>query len=514
MAAPLSVEEALAPVEAVTAAASIASGSRTNGSSIASTSATADSLSSAEDGWPADEDEEEKSAVQLKAELKRAKQERNAFEAQYQGLLSKLTAMRNTLGERLRQDAEELDRRESNIESLQAQLTTQTELVETLKNELVGSHADVERLQKSLDLSRNAAPPDRTRELAESAERLRIEAEGWESAYTEERGLREEAESRAAEAERRRDEAEKKEMEEATRAEREGATARELQAVLEEFQAAQENELQRALGDYQEKYDTIVASLEEYKQRSTIAESKLADYRDAAERNAILEKEVKEKNLLVGKLRHEAVILNEHLTEALRRLRSDTSDSNVDRRLVTNLLVQFLTTPRADAKRFEMLSLIASVLQFTDEQRESTGLQRVAGASGSAYKGMPPGVRRGSSISGHTRSEASSGGTGDESFSNLFLEFLLSEADKAKPTREANGQASEPTSPKTPTTAPATFNLGSLAALRRPSTDLFRGSSATSSGTRTPLSPSSSTASGPMSPPPSSSTVKGKPPFG
>lgn len=122
---------------------------------------------------------------------------------------------------------------------MQAQLTTQNALVETLKSELVGSHADVERLEKSLDLARNAAPPDRTRELAESAERLRIEAEGWESAYSEERGLREEAESRAAEADRRRDEAERKEMEEATRAEREAATARELQAVLEEFQAGE-----------------------------------------------------------------------------------------------------------------------------------------------------------------------------------------------------------------------------------------------------------------------------------
>lgn len=90
---------------------------------------------------------------------------------------------------------------------------------------------------------------------------------------------------------------------------------------------AQENELQRALGDYQEKYDSIAASLEEHKQRSAAAEvssrmrlgmywrcladqglinqGKLADYKDAAERNTALEKEVKEKNLLVGKLRHE-----------------------------------------------------------------------------------------------------------------------------------------------------------------------------------------------------------------
>lgn len=71
-----------------------------------------------------------------------------------------------------------------------------------------------------------------------------------------------------------------------------------------------------------------------------------------------------------------AVIINEHLMEALRRLRRNSSDTNVDRRLVTNVLLSFLTTPRADAKRFEMLSLLATVLSWTDPEREKAGLQR------------------------------------------------------------------------------------------------------------------------------------------
>lgn len=109
-----------------------------------------------------------------------------------------------------------------------------------------------------------------------------------------------------------------------------------------------------------------------------------------------LEKELKEKNLFIGKLRHEgtiihyfapksrmhsslqsaAVIMNEHLMEALRRLRRSSTDTNVDRRLVTNVLLSFLTTPRADSKRFEMLSLLSSILQWNDDEREKAGLQR------------------------------------------------------------------------------------------------------------------------------------------
>ena len=68
--------------------------------------------------------------------------------------------------------------------------------------------------------------------------------------------------------------------------------------------------------------------------------------------------------------------MNEHLMEALRRLRRSSSDTNVDRRLVTNVLISFITTPRADSKRFEMLSLLASILSWNDDEREKAGLQR------------------------------------------------------------------------------------------------------------------------------------------
>lgn len=85
---------------------------------------------------------------------------------------------------------------------------------------------------------------------------------------------------------------------------------------------------------------------------------------------------------------------NEHLTEALRRLRKNSSDNNVDRRLVTNILLSFLTTRRADSKRFEMLSLLATILSWNDAEREKAGLQRV-GASGTPGKGGDKGKGKG-----------------------------------------------------------------------------------------------------------------------
>lgn len=74
--------------------------------------------------------------------------------------------------------------------------------------------------------------------------------------------------------------------------------------------------------------------------------------------------------------------------EALRRLRRNAADTSVDRRLITNVLLQFITTPRTDPKRFEMLGLMASILQWSDQERERAGLQRsVTAGNGARGKG-------------------------------------------------------------------------------------------------------------------------------
>ena len=89
---------------------------------------------------------------------------------------------------------------------------------------------------------------------------------------------------------------------------------------------------------------------------------------------------------------------------------------------MTNLLLQFLTTPRADAKRFEMLSLIASVLHWSDEERETGGLQKRDGSGGASGQRTPGSGRKiGTGVEstgqgagagkGHGRSRAVDGST-------------------------------------------------------------------------------------------------------
>lgn len=82
------------------------------------------------------------------------------------------------------------------------------------------------------------------------------------------------------------------------------------------------------------------AQLEELKQTLRQVETKanetnaeLKQAQTELDRLLPFEKEVKEKNLLIGKLRHEAVTLNDHLTKALRFLKRGKPEDNVDRQV-------------------------------------------------------------------------------------------------------------------------------------------------------------------------------------
>jgi len=57
------------------------------------------------------------------------------------------------------------------------------------------------------------------------------------------------------------------------------------------------------------------------------------------DRLTLLEKDIKEKNLLIGKLRHEAIVLNDHLTKALRFLKTAKPEDNIDKYDILEFLI-------------------------------------------------------------------------------------------------------------------------------------------------------------------------------
>lgn len=90
-------------------------------------------------------------------------------------------------------------------------------------------------------------------------------------------------------------------------------------------------ELREAIDSSQERISKLQTALGESETRATEATSALVTCKAELEKALPYEREVKEKNLLIGKLRHEAVILNDHLTKALRFLRKGKPEDAIDK---------------------------------------------------------------------------------------------------------------------------------------------------------------------------------------
>lgn len=81
----------------------------------------------------------------------------------------------------------------------------------------------------------------------------------------------------------------------------------------------------------QTQIESLQKTLREAEKNASESLTTLEATKQDLERALPFEKEVKEKNLLIGKLRHEAVILNDHLTKALRYLRKGKPQDTIDK---------------------------------------------------------------------------------------------------------------------------------------------------------------------------------------
>lgn len=142
-------------------------------------------------------------------------------------------------------------------------------------------------------------------------------------------------------------------------------------------------ELQRKVSEGQQQIEALQREIEQLQGDNSklalqqeLLVSELERYMKENERIATLEEDVQSKQVIIGKLRHEAIILNEHLTKSLSMLRKQLNEgeSSVDKELVSNLFINFLQLPRGDTKKFEALQLISSFLNWDDLRKILAGL--------------------------------------------------------------------------------------------------------------------------------------------
>ncbi|KAK7419456.1 hypothetical protein QQZ08_010826 [Neonectria magnoliae] len=376
--------------------------------------------------------------AQLQSDLEESNAAKENAEEQYQTLLGRVEKIKETLSDRLRRDKAELEEAKERVEELEAQN-------EELQNAAQSSGDDVSKLKEDLQDATRELNTLRSRnnlsaqnwqkekeELVRAVQHLKEEMETtanamgeWEVIAMEERSIKETLSDKVSE------------LEEQVFALRQGydsATAERdsqmtlidnLQNALREIQDARKRELREMVETTEEQVQSLKKLVHDAEARATEAEAAKSSLTQELERTAPYEKEVKEKNLLIGKLRHEAIVLNDHLTKALRYLKKTKPEDNVDRQIVTNHLLHFLTLDRGDVKRFQVLQIMAGYLAWTDEQREQAGLTRPGTSTNNLRLPMSPFHRTPSSPSLNADVFAEPTSAKDrESLADLWANFL------------------------------------------------------------------------------------------
>ncbi|CAG8472399.1 28628_t:CDS:2 [Gigaspora margarita] len=380
---------------------------------------------------------QEQEVLDLKTKLEQVQDEKKQLEVQHQSLIAKLANFKTSIADKLKTDMVSNDKLNQNnqellntISQLQSELSMSRNEHDSMSQRLqtLETHLYEIQHQTSQELSEK---DNIIRDLQINLERSEREREDAGVSAMELKSAKDELLSRIKHLER---EIETLKYEkEALRVEKnsESESLANLQSVLEEFEAAKQSEIREAIEGIQRRLSTSSKELAEFKERALLAEvgyyfSMCVKCLEGIGRTTQYEKEIKEKNLLIGKLRHEAVILNEHLTEALRRMREEST---------------FFNTPRGDSKRFEILQLMANMLQWTEEQKEQVGLIRKAASktlderSNSWGSGLwTPTIERPRSRLSEdiprTIVRINEEPPSKESFSDMWISFLLKEASK------------------------------------------------------------------------------------
>ena len=295
----------------------------------------------------------ETSAVEeeLRAEVSTVRQELQESEAakeqaqtQYQNLLGRVNTIKASLGERLKADKQELEEAKVQIEELESHneaLEKGNKDLESdlsrLQGELSESSKELSSLRNRHNLSQQNWVHER-QDLVQETKQLKNEAEAakeamgdWEVLAMEERSIRENLEARVTDMEEQF--SSQKEALEAAVSDRDSnsQTISGLQRALQDIQETRKRELREMVKTTEEQVQALKKLVQESDTRATAAESSREALRSDLDRLAPFEKEVKEKNLLIGKLRHEAIVLNDHLTKALRFLKKAKPEDNIDR---------------------------------------------------------------------------------------------------------------------------------------------------------------------------------------
>ncbi|KFZ07162.1 hypothetical protein V501_06707 [Pseudogymnoascus sp. VKM F-4519 (FW-2642)] len=377
------------------------------------------------------------------SELEESEQAKEQAQSQYQNLLGRVNTIKSTLGERLAADRQELSEAKDQIEELEMQNAALQAAADKAELEVTQLSAQESENSKELSTLRNRSNLSQqnwlreredlltqTKHLREEAEAAKEAMGDWEVLAMEERSIREGLADRVAELEDQLSTQRESFERAASERDSQSQAVDGLQRALQEIQEARRVELREMVETTQAQLEALNKVVAEADMRATAAEADNENLTAQLERLAPFEKEVKEKNILLGKLRHEAIVLNDHLAKALRFLKKAKPEDNVDRQIVTNYFLRFLALDRSDPKKFQILQVIASLLSWTEEQKEQAGLARPGTAGSSLRLPQSPFHRTPSTPSLNAEFFPDLQGAPKESLAELWTGFLERQAEE------------------------------------------------------------------------------------
>ncbi|KAI9731722.1 MAG: hypothetical protein M1834_004511 [Cirrosporium novae-zelandiae] len=390
----------------------------------------------------------------LREQLENTESGKDHAENQYRNLLGKVNSIKSSLGERLKADAEEMEQARTRIDELEEENAQIKEILEARAEQITQLGEENEQHSKELSSLRNRTNLssqnwakerddfiDRETYLREEYEASKQAMHDWEVLAMEERTIRTNLTEKAAELEEQVSTLQASYEKAALDRDTLTNTVEGLQRALRELQDERAKQLRELVENYESQITELTNKNTDSEKRVKESNAALENFKNDLERVLPFEKEVKEKNLQIGKLRHEAVILNDHLTKALRFLKKGKPEDNVDRQIVTNHLLHFLALDRSDPKKFQILQLIAALLGWTEEQREQAGLARPGAAIGSIRGSTSP-FHRAPSTPTLSSDFSTDNSSTRESLAELWSTFLERESREGGKTSRSGSMAS------------------------------------------------------------------------
>lgn len=240
------------------------------------------------------------------------------------------------------------------------------------------------------------------------------------------------------------------------------AACESLERVLAEQDELVKKDIENKTIEYKIQVQGLENEISTYKDTLTEYENRINELTLANTELEKVREEADEKDRLISKLRQDTFENHQHLKEAMKRLQNNADQ--VDKPIITNLLISFLQVQRGDPKRFEILQIIASVLKLSDEDRVRIGISRPAAAGDPSvhqrqqYSGVMGAARKLSGLipgqagrpqqpllEQQQQDAAIQDGNVGNSFTDRWISFLLKES---RPSTE--NLEDVPTSPQDP----------------------------------------------------------------